>query len=91
MDIESIQVKTYLFLVGSKPFVPWPWNGAPIIVDLKSVTVQRPPSMRLTVSTPLETVGGLPGSIISTVASQVPTSCLSNSCSGPGLGSGGIS
>src|SRR5260221_13799160 len=90
-DIESTHEVTYFFLLGSKPFWPWPWKGAFMIVDLKSVIVQRPPVINDTVSVPFVTTGGLPGSTISTAASQVPTSCLSTSCSGRGLGSGGIS
>ncbi len=45
----------------------------------------------VTVSVPFDTDGGVPGAMnISTVASQVPTSFLSISCSGPGVGMGGI-
>ena len=44
----------------------------------------------VTVSVPFDTAGGAPGAMnISTVASQVPTSFLSISCSGPGVGMGG--
>src|SRR2546428_1726297 len=57
---------------------------------LKSVTRQRPPQATTFVSTALEVMGGAPGAIqASTVASQVPASCLKSSCSGPGLGIGG--
>src|SRR5437879_825625 len=57
---------------------------------LKSVTRQRPPQPTTFVSTAFEVMGGAPGAIQdSTVASQVPASCLKSSCSGPGLGIGG--
>src|SRR5262245_58715870 len=51
--------------------------------------IHKPPPRRVLVSTPLETFGLPPGSIVvSTVASQTPTSFLRISCSGPGLGMG---
>src|ERR1044071_3870411 len=57
---------------------------------LKSVRRQRPPQARTLVSTAFDVMGGAPGAMkASTVASQVPASCLKSSCSGPGLGIGG--
>src|SRR5688500_4409240 len=57
---------------------------------LKSVIRHRPLQPRVLTSTPLDVIGGFPGSaMISTVASQVPTSIFRTSCSGPGLGVGG--
>src|SRR5262245_30179916 len=54
--------------------------------DLNSSSCQKPPSIVI-VLTPLEIAGGVLGAVKnSTVASQVPTSFLSTSCSGPGAG-----
>src|SRR5262245_9671133 len=57
---------------------------------LKSTSRHIPPQPSVDVSTPLDVIGGVPGGpIISTVASQIPTSFLSSSCSAPGLGRDG--
>jgi hypothetical protein len=91
-DMESVQVPTYFFFPGSQTEVPWPWKGWPgPISPLKSVMRQRPPHPITLVSVPLEVMGGAPGAMnISTVASQVPSSCFRIACSGPGFGPDGM-
>src|SRR5215468_7060937 len=86
--IESDQLPTYFFLAPSHVVTPCPWNGPPIISPLKSVTRHMPLQLSALTSTPFDGAAGAPGTIISTVASQVPTSSLRTACSGPGVSIG---
>src|SRR5687767_9125006 len=62
----------------------------PAMSPLKLVMTQSPPQPIVLTSTPLDFIGGLPGSAWnSTTASQVPASAVRSLCSAPGFGAGG--
>jgi hypothetical protein len=72
--------------------MPWPWKATPgIMSPLKSVIKHSPPQPTIATSVPFDVITGAPGGDISMTASQVPSSIFRSSCSGPGLGIGGIS
>src|SRR5579864_1308184 len=85
--MESTQHPTYFFFIGLYPEIPRPSNGWPANSPLNSETSQSPLPRSLLVSTPFEDIVCPPGSmLVSTVASQTPTSFFKISCSGPGCG-----